>query len=158
MVFCDRTAIGSDAEKQAGICLGAASVDCGAIAKGQFVSLVDVLKLSKSLKSPTNRRGKTHTSGMEKEISRKIRHTQPLKLNMACFLLTNSARQMRMIERFRLLSYAPRLIPAGISLFYTPSSAAILVMKSWALATMPFALRLPRSASLLAEKSEVSTL
>ena len=58
MVFCDRTAIGSDAEKQAGICLGAASVDCGAIAKGQFVSLIDVLKLAKRLKSPTNRRGK----------------------------------------------------------------------------------------------------
>ena len=87
MVFCDRTAIGSDAEKQAGICLGAASVDCGAIAKGQFVSLTDVLKLSKRLTSPTNRRGKTHTSGMEKEISRKIRHTQPLKLNMACFFV-----------------------------------------------------------------------
>ena len=117
MVFCDRTAIGSDAEKQAGICLGAASVDCGAIAKGQFVSLTDVLKLSKRLKSPTNRRDKTHTSGMEKEISRKIRHTQPLKLNMACFLLTNSARQMRMIERFRLLSYEHRLIPEGSSLF-----------------------------------------
>ena len=49
---------GSDAEKQARIYLATFGIDYDAITKEQFVNLMDVLKLSKHLKSSTNQRGK----------------------------------------------------------------------------------------------------
>ena len=49
---------GSDAEKQARIYLATFGIDYDAITKEQFVNLMEVLKLSKHLKSSTNQRGK----------------------------------------------------------------------------------------------------
>ena len=71
-------------------------IDYDAITKEQFVNIIDVLKLSKYMKSSTNQRGKArayqpHGKGKtETQISRKTRHTQPLKLNMACFFVDQS--------------------------------------------------------------------
>ena len=49
---------GSDAEKQARIYLATFGIDYDAITKEQFVNIIDVLKLSKYMKSPINQRGK----------------------------------------------------------------------------------------------------
>ena len=49
---------GSDAKKQARIYLTTSGIDYDAITKEQFVNLVDVLKLSKHMKSLTNQRGR----------------------------------------------------------------------------------------------------
>ena len=49
---------GSDAEKQARIYLVTFGIDYDAITKEQFVNIIDVLKLSKYMKSSTNQRGK----------------------------------------------------------------------------------------------------
>ena len=49
---------GSDAEKQARIYLATFGIDYDAITKEQFVNIIDVLKLSKYMKSSTNQRGK----------------------------------------------------------------------------------------------------
>ena len=49
---------GSDAEKQARIYLATFGIDYDAITKEQFVNIIDVLKLSKYMKSPANQRGK----------------------------------------------------------------------------------------------------
>ena len=49
---------GSDAEKQARIFLTTFGIDYDAITREQFVNLIDVLKLSKYMKSSTNQRGK----------------------------------------------------------------------------------------------------
>ena len=49
---------GSDAKKQARIYLTTLGIDYDAITKEQFVNLVDVLKLSKHMKSLTNQRGR----------------------------------------------------------------------------------------------------
>ena len=49
---------GSDAEKQARIYLATFGIDYDAITKEQFINLIEVLKLSKHMKSPTNQRGK----------------------------------------------------------------------------------------------------
>ena len=49
---------GSDAKKQARIYLTTFGIDYDAITKEQFVNLVDVLKLSKHMKSLTNQRGR----------------------------------------------------------------------------------------------------
>ena len=49
---------GSDAEKQARIYLATFGIDYDAITKEQFVNIIDALKLSKYMKSPTNQRGK----------------------------------------------------------------------------------------------------
>lgn len=49
---------GSDAEKQARICLATFGIDYDAITKEQFVNIIDILKLSKYMKSSTNQRGK----------------------------------------------------------------------------------------------------
>ena len=49
---------GSDAEKQARIFLTTFGIDYDAITKEQFVNIIDVLKLSKYMKSSTNQRGK----------------------------------------------------------------------------------------------------
>ena len=46
----------SDTEKQARICLATFVIDYDAITKEQFVNLIDILKLSKHLKSATNQR------------------------------------------------------------------------------------------------------
>ena len=48
----------SDAEKQARIFLTTFGIDYDAITKEQFINLIEVLKLSKNMKSPTNQRGK----------------------------------------------------------------------------------------------------
>ena len=48
----------SDAEKQARIVLTTFGIDYDAITKEQFINLIEVLKLSKHMKSPTNQRGK----------------------------------------------------------------------------------------------------
>ena len=48
----------SDAEKQARIFLTTFGIDYDAITKEQFVNIIDVLKLSKYMKSSTNQRGK----------------------------------------------------------------------------------------------------
>ena len=48
----------SDAEKQARIFLTTFGIDYDAITKEQFINLIEVLKLSKHMKSPTNQRGK----------------------------------------------------------------------------------------------------
>ena len=49
---------GSDSEKQARIYLATFGIDYDAITKEQFVNIIDVLKLSKYMKSPINQRGK----------------------------------------------------------------------------------------------------
>ena len=49
---------GSDAEKQARIYLATFGIDYDAITKEQFVNIIDVLKLSKYMKSSINQRGK----------------------------------------------------------------------------------------------------
>ncbi|MCI6569499.1 MAG: hypothetical protein MSF32_11470 [Dysosmobacter sp.] len=49
---------GSNAEKQARIFLATFGIDYDAITKEQFVNIIDVLKLSKYMKSSTNQRGK----------------------------------------------------------------------------------------------------
>ena len=49
---------GSGAEKQARICFTTFGIDDDAITKEQFVNLINVLKLSKYMKSSTNQRGK----------------------------------------------------------------------------------------------------
>ena len=49
---------GSDAEKQARIYLVTFGIVYDAITREQFVNIIDVLKLSKYMKSPTNQRGK----------------------------------------------------------------------------------------------------
>ena len=49
---------GSDAEKQARIFLTTFGIDYDAITKEQFINLIEVLKLSKHMKSSTNQRGK----------------------------------------------------------------------------------------------------
>ena len=49
---------GSDAEKQARIFLTTFGIDYDSITKEQFINLIEVLKLSKHMKSPTNQRGK----------------------------------------------------------------------------------------------------
>ena len=49
---------GSDSEKQARIFLTTFGIDYDAITKEQFINLIDVLKLSKHMKSSTNQRGK----------------------------------------------------------------------------------------------------
>ena len=49
---------GSDAEKQARIYLATFGIDYDAITKEQFVNIIDVLKLSKYMKSSANQRGK----------------------------------------------------------------------------------------------------
>ena len=49
---------GSDAEKQARIYLATFGIDYDAITKEQFVNIIDVLKLSKYMKSSTSQRGK----------------------------------------------------------------------------------------------------
>ena len=51
---------GSDAEKQARIFLATFGIDYDAITMEQFVNIIEVLKLSKHLKSPINQRGKTN--------------------------------------------------------------------------------------------------
>ncbi len=48
----------SDAEKQARIFLTTFGIDYDAITKEQFINLIEVLRLSKHMKSPTNQRGK----------------------------------------------------------------------------------------------------
>ena len=48
----------SDAEKQARIFLTTFGIDYDAITKEQFINLIEVLNLSKHMKSPTNQRGK----------------------------------------------------------------------------------------------------
>ena len=60
---------GSDAEKQARIYLATFGIDYDAITKEQFVNIIEVLKLSKHLKSSINQRGKTnmtHGNGKRK--------------------------------------------------------------------------------------------
>ncbi len=49
---------GSDAEKQARIYLATFGIDYDAITKEQFINLIEVLMLSKHMKSRTNQRGK----------------------------------------------------------------------------------------------------
>lgn len=49
---------GSDAEKQARIFLTTFGIDYDAITKEQFINLIEVLKLSKHMKSPASQRGK----------------------------------------------------------------------------------------------------
>lgn len=49
---------GSDAEKQARIFLTTFGIDYDAITKEQFINLIEVLKLSKHMKSAANQRGK----------------------------------------------------------------------------------------------------
>ena len=49
---------GSDAEKRARIFLTTFGIDYDAITKEQFINLIEVLKLSKHMKSSTNQRGK----------------------------------------------------------------------------------------------------
>ena len=49
---------GSDAEKQARIFLTTFGIDYDAITKEQFINLIEVLKLSKHMKCPSNQRGK----------------------------------------------------------------------------------------------------
>lgn len=49
---------GSNAEKQTRIYLATFGIDYDAITKEQFVNIIDVLKLSKYMKSSTNQRGK----------------------------------------------------------------------------------------------------
>lgn len=48
----------SDAEKQARIFLTTFGIDYDAITKEQFINLIEVSRLSKHMKSPTNQRGK----------------------------------------------------------------------------------------------------
>lgn len=60
---------GSNAEKQARIFLATFGIDYDAITMEQFVNLIEVLKLSKHLKSSINQRGKnnmTHGKGKRK--------------------------------------------------------------------------------------------
>ena len=60
---------GSDAEKQARIFLATFGIDYDAITMEQFVNIIEVLKLSKHLKSSFNQRGKTnmtHGNGKRK--------------------------------------------------------------------------------------------
>ena len=52
---------GSDAKKKARIYLATFGIDYDAITKEQFVNIIDVLKLSKYMKSSTNQRGKART-------------------------------------------------------------------------------------------------
>ena len=51
---------GSDAKKQARIFLTTFGIDYDAITKEQFINLIEVLKLSKHMKSPANQWGKAH--------------------------------------------------------------------------------------------------
>ncbi len=60
---------GSDDEKRARIFLRQYGVDYDAITMEQFVTLIEILKLSKHLKNPMNQRGKasmTHGKGKRK--------------------------------------------------------------------------------------------
>ena len=57
---------GSGAENQARIYLATFGIDYDAITKEQFVNIIDVLKLSKYMKSSTNAARRGHTSRMEK--------------------------------------------------------------------------------------------
>lgn len=60
---------GSDAEKQARISLATFGIDYDAITMEQFINIIEVLKLSKHLKSSINQRGKpnmTHGNGKRK--------------------------------------------------------------------------------------------
>ena len=60
---------GSNAEKQARIFLATFGIDYDAITMEQFVNIIEVLKLSKHLKSSFNQRGKTnmtHGNGKRK--------------------------------------------------------------------------------------------
>lgn len=51
---------GSNAEKQARIFLATFGIDYDAITMEQFINIIEVLKLSKHLKSSINQRGKTN--------------------------------------------------------------------------------------------------
>lgn len=55
---------GSSEEKKAKALLATLGIDYDAITMEQFVNLIEVLKLSKYLKSPSNQRGKARTSMM----------------------------------------------------------------------------------------------
>ena len=62
---------GSSEEKQIRSFLATFDIDYDKLTKEQFVSMIEVLKLSKCLKSPSNQRGKarpqlSHGKGKEK--------------------------------------------------------------------------------------------
>lgn len=60
---------GNDDEKKVRIFLANFGIDYDAISKEQFVTLIEILKLSKHMKSPISQRGKatmTHGSGKRK--------------------------------------------------------------------------------------------
>ncbi|MDD5907566.1 MAG: hypothetical protein PUD76_04350 [Clostridia bacterium] len=68
-------------------------IDYDAIAKEQFVNLIEVLNLSKHKKTPLSsgaRQVSNRPAEKENANKRKTRHTQPLKLNMACFFIDQS--------------------------------------------------------------------
>ncbi len=73
---------GSSEEKQVRSFLATFGIDYDKLSKEQFVSLIEVLKLSKYLKSPINQRGKAkpqlqHGKGQKEAQIRKNRRLPP---------------------------------------------------------------------------------
>ena len=64
---------GSDGEKQARIFLATFGIDYDAITMEQFVNIIEVLKLSKHLKSSFNQRGKTNMTHGNGKRKRKLK-------------------------------------------------------------------------------------
>ena len=105
---------GSSDEKKVRAFLATFGIDYDAITKEQFITLIEILRLSKYMKSPISQRGRSSmTHGKRKtktQIGKKIRRIQQNLLNTAYFFVAQSCltdTQIVIFSNYFLMSTCP---------------------------------------------------